>query len=85
MIDRKTLLLAAAAFGLGYVAAQSLPQPSPPAPDRPVLRWVAKIAKNLLWVALIAEKPPEPQPENVAKSRLVGGDGYRVLDNAEGW
>lgn len=85
MIDRKTLLLSAAAFAIGYVVSSSAPQPEPPGHDRPVLRWVAKLAKNLLWVALVAEKPPEPKPENVAKTRSVGGDGYPILDNAEGW
>jgi hypothetical protein len=83
-IDRKLLLAAVAAFALGYYAAQSSP-PTPPAPDRPVLRWLAKAAKNLLWVALVAERPPEPTPADVAKTRLVGEDGYPLVDNAGGW
>jgi hypothetical protein len=83
-IDRKTLLVVAAAFAIGYLAAQSVPL-TPAAQDRPVLRWIAKIAKNLLWVALIAEKPPEPTPADVAKTRLLGEDGYPIVDNAGGW
>jgi hypothetical protein len=84
-IDRKLLLAAAAAFALGYYAAQSSPPTPQPIPDRPVLRWLAKAAKNLLWVALVAERPPEPTPANVAKTRLVGEDGYPLVDNAGGW
>jgi hypothetical protein len=83
-LDRKTLLVLAAAFAIGYVLAQSAPSPEPPAPDRPALRWLARAAKNLLWIALVAEKPPE-QPSHVVKARAVGGDGYPILDNAEGW
>ena len=83
-LDRKTLLVLAAALAIGYFLAQPDPSPEPPATDRPALRWLARAAKNFLWIALVAEKPPG-QPAQVVKARAVGGDGYPILDNAEGW
>ena len=83
-LDRKTLFVIVAAFAVGWGMADA-PKTPEPAAARPVVRWIASMAKRLLWVALVAEKPPEPQPENVAKSRAIGGDGYPILDNAEGW
>jgi hypothetical protein len=86
MIDRKTLFAVIAAAAVGYWLAGSSSS-TPPAPDRPVLRWIARAAKSLLWVALVAEKPPVDQ---AAERRLVhappvGDDGYQLLDHGKGW
>lgn len=85
-MDRKTAFAIVAALVVGYWASQAVHAPSPQ-PDRPVVRWIAKIAKNLLWVALIAEKPPEePQPDHhVARAARIGDDGYPIVDNSKGW
>jgi hypothetical protein len=85
-MDRKTLITVAVALALGYWVASSSGDSPRPA-DRPVVRWIARAAKNLLWVALLAEKPPEgPQPDHhYARAERVGDDGYPLIDNARGW
>lgn len=84
-MDRKTLLVVAVALALGYMLAgrQESPRPN----DRPVARWIARAAKNMLWFALLAEKPPEgPQPDHhVARSERIGDDGYPIIHNGRGW
>jgi hypothetical protein len=82
-LDRKTLLALVAALAIGYfLARRAVPEPQPQ--DRPAIRWLARAAKNLLWIALVAEQPPEPT-HHVVKARAVGSDGYPIVDNAEGW
>jgi hypothetical protein len=64
----------------------SLPRvPTPADNDRPVLRAIAKLAKNFLWVALLAEGPPaEPEATQYVRAH-VGEDGYQTLDHGRGW
>jgi hypothetical protein len=85
MIDRKTLLAMIAAIAVGYWLAGSSSS-TPPAQDRPVLRWVAKAAKFFLWVSLVAEQPPAQGAERqLVHAPPIGDDGYQVLDNGKGW
>ena len=88
-MDRRTLWIVAVALVVGYwlASSSSSPIPSPRPNDRPVVRFLARIAKNFLWVALLAEKPPaEPQPDHrLAHTTRIGDDGYPLLDNARGW
>lgn len=96
-MNGKTLLTVFLAFSIGLWWAGGSWQPSPylpvpvpsPAPqsDRPVLRFLAKMAKTFLWVALVAEKPPtEPQPDHrLVQAPAIGADGYPMVDNARGW
>ena len=79
-IDRHTVLVLAVVFLAGWWFAGGRPSPSPaPGPgDRPVLRWIARAAKNLLWIAVFAEQPPETT--RVVHSR-VDRQGFLVLDN----
>jgi hypothetical protein len=69
------LLCMAAGYWLSW--SPSSPINPTPANDRPVLRWIAKAAKNFLWIALIAEPPPK---EQLVQQR-IGDDGYPVLDH----
>ena len=59
-----------------------LPTPFNPTPsnDRPVLRLVAKLAKNALWFMLIAEPAPE-QTERRLVQTVIGDDGYPTIDH----
>ncbi len=83
MIDRRTLFVVVWAVLCGYAVASWTPEP---APDRPFLRFIAKAAKNFLWVALLAEQPPEePQPDHKLAHSAIGEDGYPLIDNARGW
>lgn len=88
-MDRKTILILVVALAAGYwlASSPSSPVPAPRPNDRPVVRWFAGIAKRLLWVALIAEQPPEdPQPDHhVARVASVGDDGYPIIHNGRGW
>lgn len=89
-MDRKTLMIVVVCLAAGYWLASSPSSPCPapaPTPDRPVVRWIARVAKQFLWVALLAERPPEgPQPDHqVARAARIGDDGYPIVDHARGW
>lgn len=86
MRDRTTVIVVLAALAAGYWLASSSKSPlGPPANDRPVLRWIAKAAKGLLWVALVAEQPPEPAENTYVVHATVGPDGAPCLNHARGW
>jgi hypothetical protein len=83
MIDRKTVAVVVVALACGYCVAN---WQTSQANDRPVLRFIAKAAKAFLWVALVAEQPPEgPQPDHRLAHSAIGEDGYPIIDNARGW
>lgn len=84
-MDRKTVLVIAAAFAIGYWYSGSTARPSPWAPeqDRPVLRWIAKAAKSMLWIAVFAEGPPAEN--RLVHSPPVGDDGFPMVDHGQGW
>lgn len=88
-MDRRTLAAVAVALAVGYwlAASPSSPVPAPRPNDRPVVRFLARVAKQFLWVALLAEKPPEePQPDHhVARAARIGDDGYPIVDHGRGW
>lgn len=85
-LDRNTVFVLVAAVAFGYwLASDRSTNPRPP--DRPVLSWIARTAKNLLWLAAFAEPPP---PEHAHEHRIVqapaiGEDGYPVIDHARGF
>jgi len=84
MLDRKTLLVVVAALAVGYWLAGGA-QRLTPETDRPVLRWIVKTAKSLLWIALVAEPAPPEQTTRLVQSRAVGEDGYPLVDHGQGW
>jgi hypothetical protein len=77
-LDRNTLVILAVVFAAGWWTS-SRPAPAPGPADRPVVRWIARAAKNLLWVALVAEPPP-PAAGRTVHAR-VDRDGFRILEN----
>jgi hypothetical protein len=81
-LDRNTVLVLAAMFVAGwwFAGARPAPAPGPRPDDRPVLRWIAKAAKNLLWIAVFVEPAPPEQPTRFVHSR-VDRDGFKVLEN----
>lgn len=84
-IDRSTVFVLIAAFAIGYFAAGNsgrspLPRPS----DRPVITWIMRAAKNLLWLAAIAEPPPPEKPDSRIVHHAVGTDGYPLVDHGRG-
>lgn len=83
-INRNTVLIVVACLALGYwLAAPS--QPAGPLANRPVMRWIAKAAKNLLWVAVFVEPAPADTQQHMVKSPAIGDDGFAIIDHGKGW
>jgi len=83
-LSKRSLVLAlVACLAVGWWLSSS-PGPAGP-PDRPVLRWVMKAAKNLLWIAIVAEGPPAEEPDPQLVRTRVGADGFRQLEHRGGW
>lgn len=80
------LLVIAGILGcaLGWFAATSPASPIRPAPDRPVLRFLARVAKLGLWVMWAAEPPPQETKTYIVHAR-VDEDGHPVINHARGW
>lgn len=87
MIDtRKLVLICAACFAFGLFMAGESTAPEIPRPEnRPALRWIARIAKTFLWVALAAEKPPADEPPAQLVHAHRQTDGSETLQFREGW
>lgn len=83
-LDRSTAIALAVVFALGYWYASS-GNAAPDKPrERPVLRWVVRLAKSALWVALFAEGPPA-EPQHALVRAHVGEDGHPLVEHGEGW
>jgi hypothetical protein len=68
---------------LTWWAATSDYSPVKPEPQRPVLRFVQRLARLGLWAMMFAEQPPAEQAY-VVHAR-VDADGHRVLNHGQGW
>lgn len=68
---------------LTWWAATSDYSPVKPEPQRPVLRFVQRLARLGLWAMMFAEPPPAEQAY-VVHAR-VDADGNRVLNHGQGW
>lgn len=73
--DKRMVLVAVVAFAAAWFVANGrdggvIPNPFVPAkPDRPVLRFIAKVAKTFLWVAVFAEPKPSEHRHHVVQAR----------------
>ena len=78
LTPRQLAIVCLMCMAAGYwLSSPSSPVNPTPAPERPVLRWLAKAAKNLLWIALVVEPPPK---EQLVQQR-IGDDGFPLLDH----
>jgi hypothetical protein len=68
---------------LTWWSATSDYSPVKPEPQRPVLRFVQRLARLGLWAMMFAEQPPAEQAY-VVHAR-VDADGHRVLNHGQGW
>ena len=68
---------------LTWWAATSDYSPVKPEPQRPVLRFVQRLARLGLWAMMFAQQPPAEQAY-VVHAR-VDADGHRILNHGEGW
>jgi hypothetical protein len=74
--------LACLLAGWWLSSSEKSPVGPQPQPSRPVLRFIAKAAKNALWFMLIAEPPPEAKAEQRLVRSEVGDDGFPLLNHA---
>ena len=82
---RKILIAVLVAVAVTWCAATSDYSPIKPQPERPVLRFLAKVAKLGLWVMWAAELQPQPTENLVYHAQAYDKDGNRVLDHGKGW
>ena len=82
---RKISIAAMVAVAVTWCAATSDYSPIKPKPDRPVLRFLAKVAKLGLWVMWAAEPQPQPTENLVYHAQAYDKEGNRVLDHGKGW
>lgn len=82
----RTLVIAAILGAIvGWFAATSPSSPIAPSETRrPLLRFVARVAKLGLWVMWAAEPAPAQEPYRIVHAR-IGNDGHPVLNHSEGW
>jgi len=86
MSKRSVLLIAIACIVVGCLAS-AVPgfdplNPFSPKPQRPVIKFLARLAKLGLWVTVFAEPQPLP-PEQQYAARHT--DGRAMVCHAEGW
>jgi len=84
MSKRYLLLVGLACLVIGCLVS-SVPgfdplNPFSPKPQRPVIKFLARLAKLGLWVTVFAE--PQPQPQYAARH---GDDNKSMICHAEGW
>jgi hypothetical protein len=80
-LDTRVLIVACLIVAGGLVF-QTLPAPRPK-PERPVLKFLAKVAKLGLWLMVVRDEPAPPT--YAIDTHLVDEHGQRVLANREGW
>lgn len=92
-IERNVVLALVVGFAVCWFVGNgcSFEKPQPLA-NRPVLRWIAKAAKSLLWVAVFVEPAPDAKPEaahlmhHEAEEHVeVGADGFPLVKHSRGW
>lgn len=71
------------ATGTGGGGITPGPGPGPRPDNRPILKWVARAARTLLWVSLVADPPPSDRVYTA--SVMVDADGVPMLDHGRGW
>jgi hypothetical protein len=81
---QSALVVGLVAVMLTWWAATSDYSPVKPEPQRPVLRFVQRLARLGLWAMMFAEQPPAEQPQYVVHAR-VDEDGHRVINHGQGW
>ena len=85
--DRNIVLAGLVMLAVGWWLASSPSspiRPEPLRPDRPVLRFVARVAKTFLWVMMVAERPPQDDTVQIVHAR-IDADGNQVLNHGQGW
>jgi len=81
-MTRSTVLACVLCAGFGWWLASSPASPVRPEPEpqRPVLKFLARIARIGLWVMLAGEQAPQPI-EQLVKAPPRDAEGNVILDN----
>jgi len=82
---RKISIAVLVAVAVTWCAATSDYSPIKPQPERPVLRFIQRLARVGLWVMWAAEPQPQPTENLVYHAQAFDKDGNRVLDHGKGW
>lgn len=88
--SRTTIAAAIVVIAAGlYLSSGSSPSPNPfvptpPKPDRPVMSVLAKIARTLLWLALLGEDTEPDEGTQMVHARC-DENGNPLLDHGRGW
>lgn len=83
MTNRKIVAAVLIAFAFGWWASSCLPQFTP-TKQRPVMAWIARTARRLLWIAVFADPPPADVDPHTRQA-VVGEDGFKVVEHRRGW
>jgi hypothetical protein len=78
----KNVLIVVAAIVIGGIVFQALPAPQAK-PERPVLKFLARVARLGLWI-MLAHSGPTPH-FYAAHDHQVDAAGHRILQSGEGW
>lgn len=87
MVSKRAVVMSCiACLVAGYLVA-SVPgfdpiNPLNPRPQRPVLKFLARVAKLGLWVTVFAEPAPQPVEQQYAASHC---EGRTMVCHGEGW
>lgn len=86
LTPRQAFAVAIVCVAAGWWAMRSPASPFVPEKpkDRPFLKFVARVARLGLWVALAAEKAPSEAEQRQTIAQF-DENGNRVLNHAEGW
>lgn len=85
--ENKTLVLVALACLVGgHFIASAQPHRKTPAQRRPVLAFIVRAAKSLLWLAAFADPPPDvQQTRGGPHTHHVDDNGFVMVDHGQGW
>ena len=81
-VQRNVIMAGVICLACGWWLASSPLSPVNPRPQRPVLSFLAKVAKTFMWVMLAAE--PAPDTHHLSHASL-DADGHPVVSHGSGW
>jgi hypothetical protein len=70
------------AVAVTWCAATSDYSPIKPRPDRPVLRFIQRLARAGLWVMWLADAPRSAEPQYAAR---IDASGQPIVNHRHGW
>jgi len=81
--EMRTLSIAVlVAVAVTWCAATSDYSPIKPQADRPVLRFIQRLARVGLWVMMVADPPRNAEPQYAAR---INASGQPIVNHRQGW